>query len=103
MSTSTPSSLSPCAPGSRTSSNRTTFEVPAMNEELEQFGMFRSLFRRAKTFLDIFDSATPLGEAILDRRREAVVAGKRMWTISAEDLALLKAPSDRERDFGDLT
>lgn len=26
-----------------------------------------------------------------------------MWTISPEDLALLKAFSDRERDFGDLT
>ena len=79
------------------------FEVPAMSEELQQFGMFRSLFRPTRTFLDIFDAGTPLGEAILDRRREAMVIDRKMWTISPEDLALLKAFSDRERDFGDLT
>jgi hypothetical protein len=65
--------------------------------------MFRSLIRPTRTFLDIFDAGTPLGEAILDRRRDATVIDRKMSTISPEDLALLKAFSDRERDFSDLT
>ena len=53
-------------------------------------------------FLDIFDSVGPLGEAILDRRREITVDGHQLWLISPDDLAVLKAFSDRERDFEDL-
>lgn len=41
------------------------FDVPAMDEELERFGVFRSLFRPTTVFVDIFDAENPLGEAIL--------------------------------------
>ena len=77
------------------------FEVPAMAQELERFGVFRSRSREG-VFLDIFDSAGPLGEAIIERRRQTVLAGRTLWVIAPEDLALLKAFSDRPRDFDDL-
>jgi predicted nucleotidyltransferase len=78
------------------------FDVPAMNEELERFGVFRSLFRPTSVFVDIFDAENPLGEAILNRRREVQVQGRICWTAAAEDLAVLKAFSDRPRDHEDL-
>src|SRR5262245_54497457 len=46
------------------------FDVPAMDAELQQFGVFRSRLRKEGVFLDIFDSVGPLGEAILTRRRK---------------------------------
>lgn len=77
------------------------FHVPAMAEELERFGVFRS--RSAEgVFLDIFSAVGPLGEAILDRRKHVELEGRPLWIISPEDLALLKAFSDRPRDFEDL-
>jgi hypothetical protein len=78
------------------------FDVPAMDEELERFGVFRSLFRPTSMFVDIFDAENPLGEAILKRRREVQVQGRIRWTAAAEDLAVLKAFSDRARDHEDL-
>jgi hypothetical protein len=78
------------------------FDVPAMDEELERFGVFRSLFRPTSVFVDIFDAQNPLGEAILKRRREVQVQGRIRWTAAAEDLAVLKAFSDRARDHDDL-
>lgn len=78
------------------------FDVPAMEEELERFGVFRSLFRPTSVFVDIFDAENPLGEAILKRRREVQVQGRTRWTAAAEDLAVLKAFSDRPRDHEDL-
>jgi predicted nucleotidyltransferase len=78
------------------------FDVPAMDEELERFGVFRSLFRPTSVFVDIFDAQNPLGEAILKRRREVQVQGRIRWTAAAEDLAVLKAFSDRARDHEDL-
>jgi predicted nucleotidyltransferase len=77
------------------------FDVPAMDEELERFGVFRSRSRDG-VFLDIFDATGPLGEAILARRRQASLAGRAVWVVAPEDLALLKAFSDRPRDFDDL-
>ena len=53
-------------------------------------------------FLDVFSSTGPLGSAILDRRVEVDDGERKLWLISAEDLAILKAFSDRERDFEDL-
>jgi hypothetical protein len=76
------------------------FDVPAMEQELERFGVFRSRSRDG-IFLDIFDSAGPLGEAIISRRRQALLAGHTLWVVAPEDLALLKAFSDRPRDFDD--
>jgi hypothetical protein len=73
------------------------FDVPAMEEELERFGVFRSLFRPTNVFVDIFDAQNPLGEAILERRREVHVEGRICWTAAAEDLVVLKAFSDRAR------
>jgi len=78
------------------------FDVPAMDEELERFGVFRSLFRPTSVFVDIFDAENPLGEAILKRRREVYVQGRARWTAAAEDIAVLKAFSDRPRDYEDL-
>ena len=77
------------------------FDVPAMEQELERFGVFRSRSRDG-VFLDIFDSAGPLGEAIISHRRQAPLAGHPLWVVAPEDLALLKAFSDRPRDFDDL-
>lgn len=64
--------------------------------------MFRSLFRPTNVFVDIFDAENPLGEAILKRRREVHVQGRIRWTAAAEDIAVLKAFSDRARDHEDL-
>jgi len=81
---------------------RRDFDVPAMDEELERFGMFRSLFRPTDVFVDIFDAQNPLGEAILSRRCQLEAEGRIRWIAAAEDLALLKVFSDRPRDFEDL-
>jgi predicted nucleotidyltransferase len=79
------------------------FDVPAMEEELQRFGVFRSLFRTTNVFVDIFDAQNPLGEAILDRRQQVKVQGKIRWTAAVEDIAVLKAFADRARDHEDLT
>lgn len=52
--------------------------------------------------MDIFDAVGTLGEAIIRRRRQASLEGRDVWVIAPEDLALLKAFSDRPRDFDDL-
>lgn len=78
------------------------FDVPAMEHELTQFGVFRSRSNHG-VFVDIFDSAGPLGEAIIENRREATLAGRSLWFVSATELAALKAFSDRARDFDDLS
>jgi hypothetical protein len=78
------------------------FDVPAMDEELGRFGVFRSLFRPTDVFVDIFDAENPIGEAILSRRREVKAEGKVRWTAAPEELVILKAFSDRPRDFEDL-
>lgn len=79
------------------------FDVPAMSEELERFGVFRSLHRPTKVFVDVFDAGNPLGEAILTRRKKMTFQGKVRWFASAEEIVLLKAFADRTRDFEDLT
>jgi predicted nucleotidyltransferase len=78
------------------------FHVPAMTEELQKFGVFRSKLLIDDTFLDIFDAVGPLGETILERRKKLIVGGRPLWFVAPEDLALLKAFSDRDRDFDDL-
>jgi len=77
------------------------FRVPAMEEELERFGVFRSR-SGGGIFVDIFSATGPLGEAILDRRKSIDLAGRSLWFIAPEDLAILKAFSERPRDFEDL-
>jgi predicted nucleotidyltransferase len=77
------------------------FDVPAMAEELTRFGVFRS--RSADgVFVDIFDAVGPLGEELLARRREITVFDRTLWVTAPEGLMLLKAFSDRARDFEDL-
>jgi hypothetical protein len=77
------------------------FHVPAMNEELQTFGVFRS--RSADgIFVDIFDAVGPLGEQLLSRRRQIEVFERKLWVTAPEELFLLKAFSDRARDFEDL-
>ncbi len=78
------------------------FTVPAMREELQSFGVFRSRSKPEGVFLDIFDAVGPLGEAILERRTRVSIGETAVWLITAEDLAVLKAFSDRPRDFDDL-
>jgi hypothetical protein len=77
------------------------FHVPAMEGELERFGVFRSR-SRGRVFVDIFSAVGPLGEAILDRRKRVEVAGRSLWFVAPEELAVLKAYSERPRDFEDL-
>jgi hypothetical protein len=72
-----------------------------MEGELERFGVFRSR-SPDHVFLDIFPAVGPLGEAIVRRRRKAMIARHALWVIAPEDLAVLKAFSDRPRDFLDL-
>jgi hypothetical protein len=81
---------------------RRGFDVPAMDAELQQFGVFRSKLIEERVFLDVFDAVGPLGEAILSRRRQVTTEGHDIWFASAEDLALLKVFSDRPRDHDDL-
>jgi hypothetical protein len=77
------------------------FDVPAMEEELGTFGVFRA--RSADgVFVDIFDAVGPLGEALLEHRRQIDVFDRKLWVTAPEELFLLKAFSDRERDFEDL-
>jgi hypothetical protein len=77
------------------------FHVPAMNEELERFGVFRS--RSAEgVFVDVFSTNGPLGAAILDRRKRIDLQGRSLWFIAADDLIVLKAFSERPRDTEDL-
>jgi Nucleotidyl transferase of unknown function (DUF2204) len=81
---------------------RRGFVVPAMRGELERFGIFRSRLGKEGVFLDIFDAANPLGEAVLGRRRPVRIGGRDVWFVSPEDLAVLKVVSDRARDADDL-
>lgn len=81
--------------------NQRGFDIPAMEAELEEFGVFRA--RSAEgVFVDVFNAVGPLGEAILTRRRRIDMTGHSLWLIAPEDLAILKAFSERERDFDDL-
>ena len=51
------------------------FRVPATEAELEKFGVFRS--RSADgVFVDIFSAVGPLGESVLSRRVEMLIAGR---------------------------
>jgi hypothetical protein len=77
------------------------FHVPAMEEEIAAFGVFRARSNDG-VFVDVFDSAGPLGEAILVNRRQATIAGRSLWFVGATELAALKAFSDRPRDSDDL-
>ena len=78
------------------------FDVPALSEELREFGVFRSKHGASGIFLDIFSATGPLGESILERRRKLLLGSHELWLISPEDLVLLKAFSERQRDFEDL-
>jgi predicted nucleotidyltransferase len=77
------------------------FMVPAMDEDLRKFGVFRSRSSDG-VFVDMFDAVGPLGEQLLAHRREISVFGRRLWVTAPEELFLLKAFSDRKRDFEDL-
>jgi hypothetical protein len=79
----------------------TGFHVPAMEEEIANFGVFRAKSKDG-VFVDVFDSAGPLGEAILSNRQQAKIGGRSLWFVAATELAALKAFSDRPRDFDDL-
>jgi predicted nucleotidyltransferase len=77
------------------------FVVPAMEEELRSFGVFRSRSPDG-VFVDIFDAVGPLGDDLLAHRKAIEVFGQRLWVTAPEELFLLKAFSDRERDLEDL-
>jgi hypothetical protein len=78
------------------------FHVPAMEEELNRFGVFRSKDKATGVFVDIFDAVGPLGEAILEHRVQGQLASVAVWLARADELAVLKVYSDRRRDFDDL-
>ena len=50
----------------------------------------------------MFNAVGPLGKSILDRRKQARLGEHDTWLASAEDVAVLKAFSDRPRDLDDL-
>lgn len=77
------------------------FHVPAMRDELARYGVFRSRSGDG-VFVDIFDAIGPLGETLLQRRKEIRVFEQTLWVTAPEELFLLKAFSERERDFEDL-
>jgi hypothetical protein len=56
------------------------FDVPAMEQELTTFGVFRSKDEATGVFIDIFDAVGPLGEAVLEHsvqgKLEAVLRPK---------------------------
>ncbi|HEX7498785.1 MAG TPA: nucleotidyltransferase [Polyangia bacterium] len=78
------------------------FQVPALEEELTTMGVFRSRHRGAGLFLDIFNAAGELGDAILDHCTPVQVAKLSVKTARAEEIAILKVFSDRPRDTDDL-
>ena len=78
------------------------FDVPAMEGELNKFGVFRSKDMATGVFVDIFDAVGPLGDAILSHRVEGQLADVRVWLARADELAVLKVYSERRRDFDDL-
>jgi len=80
---------------------RRGFHVPALDAELERFGVFRSR-SRGGVFLDVFDAAGPLGEAVLANCREIEIEGRRLAIVAPEELVVLKAFSERARDSEDL-
>jgi uncharacterized nucleotidyltransferase DUF6036 len=77
------------------------FDVPAMEAELEHFGVFRSR-STGGVFLDVFDAVGPLGSSLLTRRRSVKLGDHDLWLAAPDDVAILKAFSDRPRDFEDL-
>ncbi len=50
----------------------------------------------------MFSMLGPLGESLLHRRKWVETQGRGIWFAAPEDLALLKAFSDRPRDQDDL-
>jgi MoxR-like ATPase len=77
------------------------FHVPAMTEELQAFGVFRSRSKDG-VFVDIFDAVGPLGEALLAHRRQIEVFERKLWVTAPDELFILKAFSERARDFDDI-
>lgn len=77
------------------------YHVPAMEREIEEMGVFRSRSPDG-VFLDLFNATGPLGEAILAGRRAVRLADRSIWYVAPEELAVLKAFSDRPRDHEDL-
>ena len=69
--------------------------------ELQTFGVFRSRSSDG-VFVDIFDAVGPLGEQLLNRRHQIKVFDTKLWVTAPEELFLLKAFSNRPRDFEDL-
>lgn len=52
--------------------------------------------------IDVFLSESEFQQSILERRSQHDVAGKLVWLVSPEDLILLKALANRDRDRGDI-
>src|SRR5437016_3079884 len=60
------------------------FDVPALEQELSRFGVFRARSEDG-VFLDVFSAVGPLGAAILENRKQIVTEGRPIWFIAAED------------------
>jgi predicted nucleotidyltransferase len=52
--------------------------------------------------IDVFISESEFQNSILNRRSQHDVGGKLVWLVSPEDLILLKALANRDRDRGDI-
>jgi len=81
---------------------RKGFHVPAMDEELAKFGVFRSRSKQG-IFLDLFDSVGPLGEAVVGNRQQVILGKRKLWSRSKEHLlAELEKWSGRFLEFGEV-
>ena len=78
------------------------FDVPALREELRHFGVFRAKDEQSGVFVDMFNAVGPLGDAILASRTRGSLGDLDVWLAGANEVAILKAYSDRPRDFDDL-
>lgn len=61
-----------------------------------------SSLNRGVIDIDVFLSESAFQKSILQRRSQHDVGGKLVWLVSPEDLILLKALANRDRDRGDI-
>ncbi|MBI2376474.1 MAG: hypothetical protein HYV07_20940 [Deltaproteobacteria bacterium] len=73
---------------------------PSKAFEAAQRGDFGA--RKDGVRIDVFLPNLELARAALERRVQIELSGRKLWIVSAEDLALLKLMFGRTKDFADL-
>jgi hypothetical protein len=75
-------------------------EVAEMRRSTQELGHFRVWL--GTTRVEFFSPLVPLQDAILDRRRRAMLGGLPLWIATVEDLLLLKMVFHRPKDLDDV-